>query len=495
MDENQELRQEEINLMDLIFYCLEKWRWIVVVMIILAVLAGAYKYRGTVQENQAKQKEAEEALELAKAEEVDNKDVNDVKVDMQSVELYEQAIAENKAALDKQKEYMDTSAVMEMDPYHVSTGTLSYALDGTDHVDSLVASYNAYVSDGRMAESLHKAESDISVTDLRYLTSFSNSFTPLYKIGSGQGIEGSAPENTVFQIRLRMPDQSSCRKYLKAAHESIVAYSAELRAELGEHNLTLLASSQSESMDSDIKAYQDNTRTACITAVKNLQTLRTELDALKSTAVIPEQPDETGTIEIDLANPKTAAVKYAIVGLVLGVFAVCFVLMLMYMMGGKLRNTDNFNARFGMPLIGAVRTPGKKKKLFGFIDNLVLRLKEGAYASIGYEEQIKMAASNVQAAIARNSAGGTLTKVMLAGTVAEKDAADLCTRLSAELQGISLSPYMQIVYQSSALKDLENYDGVLFLEKKGTSDASLILQERKSASDRNVIILGAIVLY
>ncbi len=53
---------------------------------------------------------------------------------------------------------------------------------------------------------------------------------------------------------------------------------------------------------------------------------------------------------------------------------------------------------------------------------------------------------------------------------------------------------MQIVYQSSALKELENYDGVLFLEKKGASSASMILQERKSASDRNVTVLGAIVL-
>ena len=53
MDENQEFRQEEINLMDLIFYCLEKWRWIVAFMLILAVAAGAYKYRGVVKENQA----------------------------------------------------------------------------------------------------------------------------------------------------------------------------------------------------------------------------------------------------------------------------------------------------------------------------------------------------------------------------------------------------------------------------------------------------------
>ena len=149
---------------------------------------------------------------------------------------------------------------------------------------------------------------------------------------------------------------------------------------------------------------------------------------------------------------------------------------------------------FGMPLLGVVRDSGKKKKIFGFIDNWVSHLKEGSYASIGFEEQIKMAASNVQAAIARKSPNGELQRIMLAGTMAEKDAAALCAQLSSELHGISLSSYMQIVYQSSALKELENYDGVLFLEKKGASSASMILQERKSASDRNVTVLGAIVL-
>ena len=486
MDENQEFRQEEINLMDLIFYCLEKWRWIVAFMLILAVAAGAYKYRGVVKENQAKQ-------EAAISAEEDEDEGHIVKVDLQSVSYYEQAIAENTNALERQKEYLDNSVVMDMDSYHISTGTLSYYLEGGDHVDSLLAAFGAYVSDGRLAERMHSADATVSVEDLRYLTSFSNSFDAIYQVTSNQTIRTAAPESTVFQIEIRMPEETSCRAYLKSADEALVSYSAKLQSEVGEHKLTLLSSTQSDMMDTDIKNYQDNTRTAYLTAVRNLQALRTELETLRNTAEIPEEPDETGAVV--LADPKSAAVKYAVVGLVLGAFVVCFVLMLLYMMGGKLQNTDNFKIEFGMPLLGVVRDSGKKKKLFGFIDNWVFRLKEGSYASIGFEEQIKMAASNVQAAIARMSSDQEMQKVMLAGTMAEKDAAALCAKLSSELQGISLSPYMQIVYQSSALKELENYDGVLFLEKKGASSSAMIQQERKSASDRNVTVLGAIVLY
>ena len=58
MEEYQEISQDkEINLIDLMFYCLKRWRWIVVCMIFLAVIAGAYKYRTTISENQIKEVE------------------------------------------------------------------------------------------------------------------------------------------------------------------------------------------------------------------------------------------------------------------------------------------------------------------------------------------------------------------------------------------------------------------------------------------------------
>ena len=43
MNEYQETYEKEISLMDLMFYCLKKWRWIVSSMLILAELAGGYK--------------------------------------------------------------------------------------------------------------------------------------------------------------------------------------------------------------------------------------------------------------------------------------------------------------------------------------------------------------------------------------------------------------------------------------------------------------------
>ena len=45
MDDRRDARQGEINLIDIIFYCLEKWRFVVACMLTVAVVTGGYKYQ------------------------------------------------------------------------------------------------------------------------------------------------------------------------------------------------------------------------------------------------------------------------------------------------------------------------------------------------------------------------------------------------------------------------------------------------------------------
>lgn len=67
---------------------------------------------------------------------------------------------------------------------------------------------------------------------------------------------------------------------------------------------------------------------------------------------------------------------------------------------------------------------------------------------------------------------------MLSGTLDETETTMVCQCLISEITEVSLSPYKQILFQPSALNELENYDGILFLEKRGSSDSSFIRQEK-----------------
>jgi hypothetical protein len=55
MDEYQEVN--EISLIDLMYYCLKRWRWLTVCMIFFAIIAGVYRYQAAITENQLKKEQ------------------------------------------------------------------------------------------------------------------------------------------------------------------------------------------------------------------------------------------------------------------------------------------------------------------------------------------------------------------------------------------------------------------------------------------------------
>ncbi len=481
--------QKNISLMDFIFYCLEKWRWVGICMLLFAIAAGGYKYQETLKGNK-----------LVQNNEVIEEDVKESE-SYQSTQYYERAIEELEKDLDTQEGYLKNSVVMQLDPYHISTGTLSYFVEGSEHIGNVIAAYSSFVSSGRLAEGLYSVNNKIPVEDLRFLVSFinstsevyniDNSANTIYKIEEEQVIKFAGTGSAVFQIQIRMPENVHDESYMEHAKEIMEEYTSQLQTEVAEHRLTLLSSVQSEMMDSDIQEYQSTVRTAYTTSLRGLQTLKAEFKTFQETKDVQ---NNVSTTVPTLKNPVSSAIRFAIFGLVLGGILACFILLVLYMLGGKLQDIEEFKNEFGMPLLGLVRVSGNKRKLFGFMDTCFFRLRGGAFAKISYEEQVKMAAANVQTSITGSIQKSGVKKIMLSGTIVEKDVSALCNHLSSELTDVSLSSYKQIVFQSSALKELEDYDGILFLEKRGVSESATILQEKKLALDRNVKVLGTVVV-
>lgn len=67
-----------INLIDLMFYCLKKWRWIVVCMVVFAVAAGIYKYQVTITDNQAKKEELLQRSRRSVTEQIEGEEGGEV---------------------------------------------------------------------------------------------------------------------------------------------------------------------------------------------------------------------------------------------------------------------------------------------------------------------------------------------------------------------------------------------------------------------------------
>ena len=494
MNEYQEPYEKEISLTELLFFCLKKWRWVIAAMVIVAVLAGAWKYQSTVQSNQAKREAqllAEEDGETKETEVISNP----------NIEYYNLAIRNLQQEVDGMREYIDNSVIMQLDPYNLATGNLSFYLnvEGAREADrnSLITAYEDFVTDGRLAAEILGSDRDISESELQYLISFESEDIPVmeenYVLSDGSsssqiqiaGIGESRPN--VFRIQITAESAGKCADYMEAAKSALTDYSAQLQEQIAVHTVTLLAESQTERIDRSIQSYQNevlNAYTSTFTQLKNMQTeLETVVEEEGETIVVGE------TVTYD--SPVKEAVKFAVIGLVLGAFLAAFILVVIYLMSGKLQSTESFREEFGMPLLGQVTKAPAKKRLFGFIDKWLQRMEEGEYADITYEEQLKIVAANLKTAVSRE---GSMKKIMLAGTMNREEAEAFSAQLASELEGISLSSYERIIFQASALEDMGSYEGVLFLEKKGASYTKLIKKEKALADDRNVQVLGAVVL-
>lgn len=494
MNEYQESYEKEISLTELLFFCLKKWRWIVAAMLIVGVLAGAYKYQSTVRDNQAKreaQNTAEEGEETMETEIISNP----------NIEYYNLAIENLQQEMEGLKDYIDSSVIMKLDPYHLATGSLSYYLDtgdaGENVRNSLLSAYEDFSTDGRLAAEMMGEDSGISEAELQYLISFESEERPVteesYELSGEEasaqiqivGVGQSKPN--VFQIQITADSEESCEAYMEAAKRAIESYGAQLQEQIGSHGLTLLSESQTERIDRGIQSYQNevlNSYTTTFTQLKNMQTeLETVVEEEGETIVVGEA--------VSYASPVREGVKFAVIGVVLGAFLAAFILVVIYLMSGKLQSTESFREEFGMPLLGQITKSPAKKRIFGFLDRWLQRIEEGEYADITYEEQLKIAAANLKTAISKD---GGMKQIMLAGTIAKDEAEAFRTRLVPELEGITVSAYERIVFQASALEELDRYDGVLFLEKRGVSYTKLIKKEKSLVADRNVAVLGAVVL-
>lgn len=499
MNEYQETYEKEISLVELMFYCLKKWRWIVISMLIVAVAAGGYKYMSTVKGNQLRQQEA--LLEKENGEEKPKEEEGPVK--NPNVAYYEQIIANSEQELEKQDAFLKDSVIMQLDAHHLQTATVSFYLNvedeqGANALENLVSAYESYVRDGRLAEQLYGTDAGISRAELQYLLSFDcdgkdkyrSTSTTNFQAEQGGGIlevQVAMPEQVIFQVQAAGSSEDVCREYLSQIEKAVMAYSSQLQKEIAGHSVELLASVQSEKASDSLQKYQTDTLASYTTLLTNLQTLK------KGLQTVLDEEGEMITVEeeIVLANPVSAGVKFAIVGLVLGAFLAAFLLILIYLMSGKLQSTEAFREEFGMQLLGEVKAPAGKKKIFGFIDTWLYHLEEGAYANISRDEQMRIAAASLKGAAAQKEG---LKKIMLTGTIAKEDVAEFCNCLKEHMREVTFSDYRQIVFDAAALEELDGYDAVVFLERKGVSYSKLVKKERELAAGREIPVLGTVVV-
>ena len=210
-----------------------------------------------------------------------------------NVTHYELAIESWEKELEAMEAYISSSAIMQLDAYHLDTGSLTFYVSagGQASTDALVRAFESFATDGRLAAAMYETNGSIAVSELQYLIEFDSTGTSAAEISYGE-VEGgetpleiqfsepSADGSGVFALQLTADTPENCAAYMEAAREAIEAYSGQIQGSVGTHVLNLVSETQTERIDQSLQAYQSGVLETYTSAFTQLKTQREELETV-----------------------------------------------------------------------------------------------------------------------------------------------------------------------------------------------------------------------
>ncbi|MBQ3037072.1 MAG: hypothetical protein IJD31_09115 [Lachnospiraceae bacterium] len=480
------MKEREINLIDLLFEILLKWRMIFVFMLIGGILLGGYSYMNSaktikVQQTQSVLTDEEKMASL----EAKLTDEEKVKVIM---------------ALDyaNYATYYNESVLMQIDANNAPTTELVWDIQAEDEAmeAELVRVYEqmfeAGVTEWLIQNGMDEAEAskvnELIITEAEGLRDTDYIFTD---------------KNGVIYISVVHVDEDSC----KALADMVKAYVNELQKELakqyGEHKVTVVSETYATVINTDLLSKQRNTLliiTDCNTKIAAMEKEFTEeqkqyFELLQKDVIV--NAEEVADTE---AQPETAAavpapsisIKFVAVGMALFAFLYVFFIFVTYIFNNKLRANDDLAVLYDIPQLGAVNSEKSKKKFLGFIDKWLLSLRDRNKREFTAEESKEIAAVAIKVAAKKSDSN----EVYLIGCDLKKQASDLCTGIQDILKedNIKIEILDNVLYNAEEMDRLTDVQCAVLVETVGSTMYDEVTKELELLKRNNINVLGGILV-
>lgn len=473
---NTEEYEQEIDLKDLFFYMLYRWRLLLLAAVIGAAALGGVK---VLKSSSAADSEIAEVV---------NPDYEQV---LEAYEMEKQALEQTveslQTSLAAQNRYIAESPYMQTNPYQVYYGTADFVVETQgmaveSNMMNLIQAYKSDLLNGEYLNALAEKEN----MDASYLKEAvlawgdnennSSSGNPyiLMEMPEGKTHQG------MLYVSVSGPDENWVSTVLQDVCEEVNAKQDELSVELAAHTIREVRSGIVTKVDTEYLDRQQKIRGYVTSMNKSLDEAEASLKDLK-------EPDKAEVLSVaDTGLDKKAVVKYAVVGFLAGGFCVAFVLFMVYILNDKVASEKEIRTRFAVKNLGEFKKQPKKRFL-GFIDSWLRRLA-GDDVVVEDEVVYDMIEANI-----RNYAGEK-KHLLLTGMASESVLEQVSQNVNAELQEYNLETGRDVLTRAAVRRQLAACEGVVLVEEKGISRYSLIQQELELAKNLGVEVIGVIVV-
>lgn len=470
-----------IRIKDLFVTVCQRWRSLIICLIIGAVVLGAYGWVKSV-DNTISTKEQAEIL----AESLGSRKAG-------VIESYAEDIINSTEQLINQGEYNKNALIMKLDPFHLYVYELKFFIGDEENAgyynSKCVAIIQAYVStlqDGFLGQKL-KAVTEEEVGEKQREFYESPNLIKVDTTNQNAGIlsfllyfeeDEDIDIETVSQLKAKMQETKS-----------------SVEAELGSHILSLIGESSYAFADMDILQIQEAN-------AQRINDLMVRIDTVKSQKMDADEQSYLNyliseTEQIEKKNDtvrKTShhiSIKYIALGAVLGVILAVIVIIIKYIATNSIKNAKEIEEDFGLQLIGEFEGGNSfyRKRKTGL--DKWLRNKKNKTAGVMSEAK----ASQLITARIRIEAGKkNLKKIGLVIDKGVNQKTKMLDSIAALLgQDVQLKVIKEVFERTESLKELAEMDGAILVEQVDSSRYDDIRRTIALCDNYQIQVIGSIV--
>lgn len=481
------MKERELNLIDMLVSIVARWRGIIVFAVIGALLIGAADYVKSANQVNATQIANQEATS----------------VEEQLLQIEEKMTAVEKASvlsvIDDEKEYalrkefLDTSAVMKMDPYNVHRIELIYKVQAEDVTNSYMVGtvYEDLVNGVGLTKWIEEQTGVPAMNVNELITAASKS-----KLTILSGEENKGIGNDILKVVITDANEAECRELAKLVEAYIESQRETLVKEFGAHEMVLLSETYGTVIDTAIADRQINYNNTLITLLNNSAKLKDAFTADQQAYydLLTQPATEEGDVSAETEEPAAPAkasisVKAVALGAIIGAVLYAFAIMFFYVINNRLRASDELANIYDIPQLGLVVKDNAK--LF-IVDKWIQSLRNRGKRRFTAEQSLELATTAVKIAALKSG----LDHVCLIGCDMEAGANEVCDKLkeSLEKDNLIVTILNNVLYDAAAMAQLDDVKGAVLVEKAGSTMYREIADELELVGRQEIKVLGGIVV-
>ncbi len=445
--------EQEIDLKDLLFAMLYKWRPILIAAVVLGIILGGYKAFSTYKSQNDPTVIAEKEADYQKDLEIyeKNKSTSEREIDNLLKDITEQ------------QTYLEKSVRMNMSPYDVWEAKTDlfvktdYVImpdmvyQNVDYTDTILQAYQSALTN---TEFLQKVAKKVG-TEPRYLKE-------LISIQVNQKI---------LSIKVNYTDEKSVKEIMQYILSGVDEAKEKIESTIGVHTISVVDESVGSKVDLELADAQKAESTRLVDLNTSLEEKQDALDEL-------EEPKKV--VDSTSAAVKSG-IKYGVIGLVAGGFLVAFVVCMMFVMSDGMYAAKELRNRYKLRILGTL----PMKKANGI--DASLRKLEGRVSEEN-DKIYSLIGANIRSFM------GDAKKILVAGCASESAFNRVSEKLVAELGDCQVVKGGNLLENAAALEKLSDADAVVFVEECKVSKYSQVELELEKAKDLQKEVLGCVVL-